>query len=57
VWAANWAWPILAKISGGTFDGLIRIVVDAMEEMLANAGETKNEYVLDYRVRYPIPLG
>lgn len=56
VWAANWAWPILAKISGGTFNGLASAVLSAMEEMLENAHETESEHVIEYRNRYPIPL-
>ncbi|MGA8574230.1 MAG: hypothetical protein WB609_00895 [Candidatus Cybelea sp.] len=40
VWANNWAWPVLAKISGRSFDGLKEIVEEALSEMLSNAWET-----------------
>jgi hypothetical protein len=40
VYADNWAWPILAKISGRTFEGLVEIVGRFMDEMLSNACET-----------------
>jgi len=40
VWANNWAWPVLARISGRSFDGLTDIVNAALGEMLSNAWET-----------------
>ena len=40
VYADNWAWPILAKISGRTFEGLVEIVERCMAEMLTNAWES-----------------
>lgn len=57
LWANNWAWPILARVSEETFDGLMRLVVASMDEMLDNAGETSLiEHVLYYREHYPISL-
>lgn len=40
VWANNWAWPVLAKISGRNFDVLMEMVESALNEMLSNAWET-----------------
>lgn len=41
VWANNWAWPVLAKISGRSFEPLIDLVKSAVSEMLSNAWESE----------------
>lgn len=39
VYASNWAWPVIAKISGRTFEGLVQLVECSLDEMLSNAWE------------------
>lgn len=54
VWASNWAWPILHKISGATFDGLVRLLARCMDEMLENSGMSEHELVAADLEKYPL---
>jgi hypothetical protein len=46
VMATNWAWPVIATVSGGTFEGLIVHVRAFLDELIANAGLQNDELVL-----------